>query len=116
MAPGIDGLAGVGAWNDVTGGVGAAADDGFTGYKQQRFPNGIRPRWGDYGAAAVDGNSVWIASEYIAHACIYTDWGGPFFFGGSGDNLLGTCGGANHGPGVRTALANWSTRISKLTP
>jgi hypothetical protein len=112
----IDALAGVGAWNDVTGGVGAAADDGFTGYKAQRFPNPIRPRWGDYGAAAVDGNSVWIASEYIAHSCNYIDWGGPFFVGGTGDNLLGTCGGASHGPGARSALANWSTRISKLTP
>jgi hypothetical protein len=112
----IDALVGVGAWNDVTGGLGAAADDGFSGYKQQRFPNPIRPRWGDYGAAAVDGNSVWIASEYIAHSCNYTDWGGPFFFGGTGDNLLGTCGGASHGPGSRSALANWSTRISKLTP
>ena len=112
----IDALAGVGAWNDVTGGLGAAADDGFSGYKAQNFPNPIRSRWGDYGAAAVDGNSVWIASEYIAHACNYINWGGPFFFGGTGDNLLGTCAGASHGPGPRTALANWSTRISKLTP
>jgi hypothetical protein len=112
----IDAIAGVGPWNDVPGGLGAAADDGFTGYKQQRFPNGIRPRWGDYGAAAVDGNSIWIASEYIAHTCDYIDWGGPFFAGGTGDNLLGTCGGASHGPGTRTALANWSTRISEFTP
>jgi len=67
-------------------------------------------------AVAVDGNSVWIASEYIAHTCDYTNWGGPFFAGGTGDNLLGTCAGASHGPGARTALANWSTRISKLTP
>jgi len=112
----IDANAGVGPWADVTGGVGAAADDGFSGYKAQNFPNPIRPRWGDYGAAAVDGNSVWIASEYIAHSCNYTDWGGPFFMGGTGDNLLGTCAGASHGPGPRTALANWSTRISKFTP
>src|SRR5215469_6934331 len=112
----IDALVGVGTWNDVPGGVGAAADDGFSGYKQQNAPNPIRSRWGDYGAAALDGNSVWIASEYIAHACSYTDWGGPFFAGGTGDNLLGTCAGANHGPGTRTALANWSTRISKFTP
>jgi hypothetical protein len=112
----IDASLGVGAWNDVTGGLGAAADDGFSGYKQTRFPNPIRSRWGDYGAAAVDGNSVWIASEYIAHTCTYTDWGGPFFAGGSGDNLLGTCAGASHGPGPRSASANWSTRISKLTP
>jgi hypothetical protein len=112
----IDANVGVGDWNTVTGGTGAAADDGFTGYKAQRFPNAIRPRWGDYGAAAVDGNSVWIASEYISAACNYVDWGGPFFAGGSGDNLLGTCGGASHGPGHRSALANWATRISKLTP
>ena len=111
----IDALAGVSAWNDVNGGLGAAQDDGFTSYKSQ-VGNPPRTRWGDYGAAAVDGNSIWIASEYIAGACSYTDWGGPFFAGGIGDNLLGTCGGASHGPGVRTALGNWSTRISKLTP
>jgi hypothetical protein len=112
----IDANAGVGPWNVVSGGEGAAPDDGFSGYRQQEFPNPIRSRWGDYGAAAVDGNSVWIASEYIGGACNYTDWGGPFFAGGTGDNLLGTCGGASGGPGPRTALANWSTRISQLTP
>jgi hypothetical protein len=74
-----------------------------------RFSGSIR-------AATVDGNSIWIASEYIAHTCDYTHWGGPYFMGGTGDNLLGTCGGASHGPGVRTALANWATLISKLTP
>ena len=111
----IDAKVGVGAWNVVTGGEGAAQDDGFTSYKSQ-VGDPPRTRWGDYGAAAVDGNSVWIASEYIAHTCNYTDWGGPFFVGGTGDNLLGTCGGAGHGPGSRTALANWSTRISQLTP
>ena len=111
----IDALVGVSTWNDVTGGAGAAQDDGFTSYKSQ-VGNPPRTRWGDYGAAAVDGNSIWIASEYIANACTYTNWGGPFFAGGTGDNLLGTCGGASHGPGVRTALGNWSTRISKLTP
>jgi hypothetical protein len=44
------------------------------------------------------------------------DWGGPFFVGGTGDNQLGTCAGADRGPGGRTALADWSTRISELTP
>lgn len=111
----IDALVGVGAWAVVTGGLGAAPDDGFTSYKSQ-VGNPPRTRWGDYGAAAVDGNSIWIASEYIAQACGYTDWGGPFFAGGTGDNLLGTCGEASHGPGKRAALGNWSTRISKLTP
>jgi len=111
----IDAIVGVGAWNVINGGNGAAQDDGFTSYKSQ-VGNPPRTRWGDYGAAAVDGNSIWIASEYIAHTCTYTDWGGPFFAGGTGDNLLGTCAGASHGPGVRTALANWATRISRLTP
>ena len=112
----IDAKAGVGDWQVVPGGQGVAADDGFSGYKQQNFPNRIRSRWGDYGAAAVDGDSIWIASEYIGAACDFTLWGGPFFVGGTGDNLLGTCGGASHGPGGRTAIANWSTFISKFTP
>ena len=112
----IDALAGVGAWAIAgPGGTGAALDDGFTSYKSQ-VGNPPRTRWGDYGAAAVDGSNVWIASEYIAGSCDYTAWGGPFFVGGTGDNLLGTCGGASFGPGVRSALANWSTRISMLTP
>ncbi len=115
MAP-IDASVGVGLWSDVEGASGAAADDGFSGYKAQDFPNPLRPRWGDYGAASVAGNSVWIASEYIAGTCNYTDYGGPFFAGGTGDNLLGTCAGASHGPGQRTALANWSTFISEFVP
>jgi hypothetical protein len=111
----IDALVGVSSWDVVPGGQGAAPDDGFTSYKSQ-VGNPPRTRWGDYGAAAVDGNSIWIASEYIGHACDYTPWGGPFFAGGTGDNLLGTCGGAGHGPGTRTALGNWSTFIRKFTP
>jgi hypothetical protein len=111
----MDALVGAGPWSIISGGTGAATADGFSSYKSQ-VGNPPRTRWGDYGAAAVDGNSIWIASEYIGHACNYTNWGGPFFTGGSGDNLLGTCGGASHGPGARSALANWSTRISKLTP
>jgi hypothetical protein len=111
----IDAQVGVGPWAVVPGGAGQAADDGFTGYKNQ-VGNPPRTRFGDYGAAAVDGNHVWLASEYIAHSCDYATWGGPFFAGGSGDNLLGTCAGASHGAGTRTALGNWYTRISELTP
>jgi hypothetical protein len=110
----IDAIAGIGAWNIVPGGAGAAADDGFTSYKSQ-VGNPPRTRWGDYGAAAVDGNSIWLASEYVGHACDYNTWGGPFF-GLPGDNLLGTCAGASHGAGTRAALGNWSTFISKFTP
>ena len=109
----IDASSGVGDTHIIA--TGAARDDGFTSYKSQ-VGNPPRTRWGDYGAAAVDGNNVWIASELTqSSACNYTDWGGPYF-GGTGDNLLGTCGGASHGPGTRTALANWNTEISKLTP
>jgi hypothetical protein len=111
----IDALVGMGDTHIIA--TGANPDDGFTSYKSQ-VGNPPRTRWGDYGAASVVGNSVWIASELTnrAPACNYTAWGGPFFFGGTGDNLLGTCGGASHGPGVRAALGNWSTQISKLTP
>jgi hypothetical protein len=112
----VDAKVGAGQWNDVNGGLGAAVDDGFTSYTAQVGGVPPRTRWGDYGAASVDGNSIWIASEYIAHACDYTTWGGPFFAGGTGDNILGTCAGPSHGPGPRAALGNWSTRISKLTP
>ena len=105
----IDASVGVGPWNIVRGGLGQAQDDGFTSYKAL-VGNPPRTRWGDYGYAAVDGNSVWIASEYIANSCDYSAWGGPYFTGGSGDNLLGTCG------GTRTALGNWSTRISQFVP
>jgi hypothetical protein len=86
----LDAQIGVGPWAVVPGGTGQAADDGFTSYEAQ-VGNPPRTRWGDYGAAAVDGNHIWIASEYVAHSCDYATWGGPFFAGGSGDNLLGTC-------------------------
>lgn len=112
----IDAKAGTGPWSFAgPGGPGAATDDGLTGYKAL-VGNPPRTRFGDYGATAVDGDSIWIASEYVAHACNYIAWGGPFFAGGTGDNLLGTCAGPTHGPGTRTAFGNWSTRISQLTP
>jgi hypothetical protein len=101
----IDASVGVG---DVhVAAAGAAPDDGFTSYKSQ-VGDPPRTRWGDYGAAAVDGNSIWIASEYIAHACSYANWGGGGFQGGSGP--IGQCG------GTRGALGNWSTRISQIAP
>ena len=111
----IDAKVGVSAWDVVPGAEGAAPFDGFTSYKAL-VGNPPRTRFGDYGAAAVDGNSIWLASEYIASACTYAQWGGPFFTGGSGDNLLGTCAGSTSGTGKRTALGNWSTRVSKFTP
>ena len=82
----IDAIGGVGPWSVVPGGQGQAADDGFTSYKAQ-VGDPPRTRWGDYSAAVVDGNTIWIASEYIAHACDYTTWGGRFF----GAPLVITC-------------------------
>ena len=111
----LDSIVGVSTWNVVPGGAGAAQDDGFTSYKSQ-VGNPPRTRWGDYGAAAVDGNSVWIASEYIGHACTYTNWGGRFFGAATGDNKLGTCAASPGAAGTRAALGNWSTFISKFTP
>jgi len=109
----IDGLVGIGPISVAA--EGKATDDGFTSYKAQ-VGNPPRTRWGDYGAAAVDGSSVWIASEYVASACDYTTWGGRFFGATTGDNKLGTCASAPGAAGSRTALGNWSTRISQVTP
>ena len=111
----IDAITGPGAWAVVPGGEGAAPDDGFTSYKAQVGGNPPRTRRGDYGAAAVDGNSIWVASEYVAHACDYEKRGGRFG-ARTGDNKLGTCAASPGAPGTRAALGNWSTRISKLTP
>ena len=107
----IDALAGVGAVAIAAAGV--APDDGFTSYKSF-VGNPPRTRWGDYGAAAVDGNSVWIASEYIASDCSYTQWGGFLFTGGSGTPFK--CLVSSGASSTRGALANWSTRISQLKP
>jgi hypothetical protein len=88
--------AGTGSIQIASAGLGP--QDGFSGYKA--FRNPIDPRWGDYGAAAVDGNNIWVASEYIAASCTYTQWLNTNF----------RCG------DTRTSLANWSTRISKVAP
>ena len=112
----IDALAGMGDVQIAAAGM--ATTDGFTSYTAQVGGTPPRTRWGDYGAAAVDGNSIWIASEYIAAACDYTTWGGRFFAGGNTttDNKLGTCAASPGAAGLRTALGNWSTRISTVTP
>ena len=109
----IDAIAGIGPIS--TAAPGLATTDGFTSYKAQ-VGSPPRTRWGDYGAAAVDGSSIWIASEYIAKACDYPTWGGQFFGAPTGDNKLGTCAPSPGAAGSRAALGNWSTRISKVTP
>ena len=74
--------------------AGVNSEDGFTAYPNETpspcndpvNPTECEARWGDYGAAAVDGDgNIWIASEYI-------------------------------GPRQRSVLANWGTFISRLRP
>jgi hypothetical protein len=77
---------------------GVGPEDGFAGYRLF----GGRPRWGDYGAAAVDSaGNMWMAAEWISQSCTFAQYTADPF---------GQCG------GTRTALANWSTRISRVAP
>lgn len=76
---------------------GVGPKDGFSGY--EAFGGG-RARWGDYGAAAMDGDRLWLASETIEQSCTLTE----YLTGG-----IGSCG------GTRTSLANWATRVSAVT-
>ena len=78
--------------------LGKGPDDGFTGYNPtSQF--GSRQRWGDYGAAAFDGKSLWLANEYIGQTCTLAEFVSSNF----------TCG------GTRTQLGNWYTRLTKLS-
>ena len=81
---------------------GAGPQDGFTGY----FPlvNPVRPRWGDYGGAAADGNTIWIASESIEQTCTFAD-----YLVNTAASPFGTCN------GTRGSLGNWATRVTKLS-
>ena len=78
--------------------AGKSPQDGFTEYPPV---GGNRPRWGDYGASAVDGGFVWVAGEYIEQGpCTLDQYIATNF----------TC------FGKRSSLANWSTRVAKLKP
>lgn len=92
----LDATMGAGAVHYAAAGLGA--NDGFTGY--QVF--GAGPRWGDYGAAAVDGKSIWFAQEYIGEDCRLS----PYI----ASRPFGTC------DGRRGTLGNWGTRIARVTP
>jgi hypothetical protein len=89
---------GVGSIHVAAAGVGP--DDGFTSYVAY-VGSPPRTRWGDYGAAVIDGSKMWIASEYIGQTCTLAQW--------LSSSPLGSCG------GTRTALANWGTRITELS-
>lgn len=66
---GLDAKVGMG--NIQIAAAGAGPWDGFTSYVA--YGSG-RPRWGDYGAAAVVGQDIWIASEYVAQTCDYATY------------------------------------------
>jgi hypothetical protein len=92
----IDDVGGVGPVHMIR--AGQSTQDGFTEYPPI---GGNRPRWGDYGAAAVDGNNVYLTGQYIEQPpCTLAQFISTNF----------TC------FGYRSSLANWSTRVTKLTP
>jgi hypothetical protein len=82
--------------------MGVGPDDEFCGYLFYNcggtLTASIRPRWGDYGAAVVDGNNIWIASEFIGQRCTLSTF-----------QVDPTCG------ATRAPLGNWDTRISKFS-
>lgn len=91
----IDALVGAGAVNSSEDGK--SPQDGFTEYPVFDSP----PRWGDYSASAVDGDTVYSATEYIEQGpCTLSEY-------------LAT---GLECTGERTSLANWATRVSKLKP
>ncbi len=94
----LDARAGLGAVHVAAEGLGPS--DGFTSYKAF-VGDPPRTRWGDYGAVVAVGNSVWIASEYIAQTCTLAQWFA---------DPVGSCG------NTRTALGNWGTRFSQVRP
>jgi hypothetical protein len=79
---------------------GVGPQDGFSEtstFSPYGFGAPPRPRWGDYGAAVVDGTTFWLASEYIAQTCDFEHWA---------HNT--TC------RGTRGTLGNWSTGITRI--
>jgi hypothetical protein len=96
---------GAGAVQVAAEGVGP--QDGFSGYAaygaslDSMSGNAPYSRWGDYGAAVADGDTIWIASEYIGQTCTLAQYL---------STPIGSCG------GTRTSLANWDTRISRISP
>lgn len=74
--------------------------DGFTGYAAFGPPF---QRFGDYGAAAVAGNKIWVAGEYVGQTCTLQQ-----YLTDTAASPLFSCG------QTRTPRANWATRISLL--
>ncbi|NUS53003.1 MAG: hypothetical protein HOQ22_18435, partial [Nocardioidaceae bacterium] len=81
-------------------GPGLGPDDGFTSYKAF-VGDPPRTRWGDYGAAVTDGETIWLANEHIGQTCTLAE-----YFPSPNLANFGSCG------GTRTSLGNWFTRIT----
>lgn len=78
--------------------AGVGPQDGFSEYQDFGTAN-YRPRWGDYSAAQVVGNSVTFATEMINQSCTDAQFQADF-----------TCG------GTRDLFANWGTSVNTITP
>jgi hypothetical protein len=90
----MDARSGAGPIQIAAAGVGP--EDGFTGYTP--YGGAGQARWGDYSAAAVDGQTVWVASEYIANTGTLDEY--------LADPTLG---------GTRAPLINWDNRITPVS-
>lgn len=88
-----------GASDIVITATGVGPLDGFSGY-EAFFGSVWFARFGDYSTAAVDGDHIWIVSEYIGQTCSFAEWLAT----------MASCG------GTRTSVANWATRISEIRP
>lgn len=85
--------------------AGEGPSDGFAGV----LPPARSPRWGDYGAIAYDGSSIWMAAGYIAQSCDFNEYLQGNLVGTNG-KVAGTCG------NTRATLANWSTGVVRYEP
>jgi hypothetical protein len=90
----LDAKSGTGPIQIAAAGLGP--EDGFSGYSA--FGGTSEARWGDFSAAAVDGETIWIASEYIANTGTLDQF--------LADPTLG---------GTRAQYSNWNNRITPVS-
>jgi hypothetical protein len=88
----IDAQNGVGNIHIAAAGLGPL--DEFADYQFFQYDD---PRFGDFGAAVADGNTIWIGSEYIANTGTLNQF--------LADPTLG---------GTRSLYTNWNTRLSQV--
>jgi hypothetical protein len=88
----IDAKSGVGDIHIAANGVGP--EDEFASYGFFLYDT---PRFGDFGAAVADGNTIWVGNEYIANTGTLTQY--------MADPTLG---------GTRTLVTNWDTRMTQV--